>query len=146
MYDVVVATSRHSSIAGGHSANLWIWFGNRSLLPFPSQQKSWYQSWNLLRLKESLKGIIEVPVTVVTLTLLWLSNIVKPFYSGRAIAQAVSRWFPTAAARFRAQVLSCRICGGQSGRFSPSTSVSPANLYSPNCSTITLNYHQWLVQ
>jgi hypothetical protein len=34
---------------------------------------------------------------------------------GRAIAQAVSRRLPTAAARVRAQVRSCGICGGQSG-------------------------------
>jgi hypothetical protein len=34
---------------------------------------------------------------------------------GRAVAQAVSRWFPTAAARVRARVWSCGICGGQSG-------------------------------
>jgi hypothetical protein len=34
---------------------------------------------------------------------------------GRAIAQAVSRWFPTTAARVRSQVRSCGICGGQSG-------------------------------
>jgi hypothetical protein len=34
---------------------------------------------------------------------------------GRAIAQAVSRWLPTAAARVRSQVRSCGICGGQSG-------------------------------
>jgi hypothetical protein len=34
---------------------------------------------------------------------------------GRAIAQAVSRRFPTAAAQVRAQVRSCGICGGQSG-------------------------------
>jgi hypothetical protein len=43
---------------------------------------------------------------------------------GRAIAQAVSRWFPTAAARVRTQVRSCGICGGQSaqwGKFCPST-------------------------
>jgi hypothetical protein len=33
----------------------------------------------------------------------------------RAIAQAVSRWVPTAAARVRARVWSCGICGGQSG-------------------------------
>jgi hypothetical protein len=32
------------------------------------------------------------------------------------------------------------------GRFSPSTSVSPANLHSTNCSTITLIYHLGLVQ
>jgi hypothetical protein len=34
---------------------------------------------------------------------------------GRAIAQAVSRRLPTAAARVRARVWSCGICGGQSG-------------------------------
>jgi hypothetical protein len=34
---------------------------------------------------------------------------------GRAIAQAVSRWLSTAAARVRSQVRSCGICGGQSG-------------------------------
>jgi hypothetical protein len=33
---------------------------------------------------------------------------------GRAIAQEVSRRLPTAAARVRAQVMSCGICGGQS--------------------------------
>jgi hypothetical protein len=35
-------------------------------------------------------------------------------YRGRAIAQAVSRWCPTAEARVQAQVRSCGICGGQS--------------------------------
>jgi hypothetical protein len=34
---------------------------------------------------------------------------------GRAIAQAVSRWLPTAAARVRARVWSSGICGGHSG-------------------------------
>jgi hypothetical protein len=34
---------------------------------------------------------------------------------GRAIAQAVSRWLPTAAARVGARVWSCGICGGQIG-------------------------------
>jgi hypothetical protein len=33
----------------------------------------------------------------------------------RAVAQAVSRWLPTAAARVRARVWSCGICGGQRG-------------------------------
>jgi hypothetical protein len=40
------------------------------------------------------------------------------------IAQAVSRRLPTAAARIRAQVRTYVICGGQSGRFSPRTSIS----------------------
>jgi hypothetical protein len=34
---------------------------------------------------------------------------------GRAIAQAVSHEFPTAAARVRYQVMSCKICGGYRG-------------------------------
>jgi hypothetical protein len=34
---------------------------------------------------------------------------------GSCIIQAVSRWLPTAAVCFRAQVRSCEICGGQSG-------------------------------
>jgi hypothetical protein len=42
-------------------------------------------------------------------------NVYKPSGKGRAIAQAVSRWLPTAAARVRARVWSCGICGGQSG-------------------------------
>jgi hypothetical protein len=55
--------------------------------------------------------------------------------------------FPTAAAWVRAQVRSCGICGGQSGtegRFSPSTSVSPANSHSTDCSTLI--QHPGLVQ
>jgi hypothetical protein len=38
-----------------------------------------------------------------------------PLVHGSTIAQAVSRWFPTAATRDRAWVRSCGICGGQSG-------------------------------
>jgi hypothetical protein len=34
---------------------------------------------------------------------------------GRAIAQAVSRWLPTAADRVRSRAWSSGICGGQSG-------------------------------
>jgi hypothetical protein len=34
---------------------------------------------------------------------------------GRAIAQAVSRWLPTAAAKVRSRVWWSGICGGQSG-------------------------------
>jgi hypothetical protein len=35
--------------------------------------------------------------------------------SGRAIAQAVSRWLPTAVARVQTLAWSSGICGGQSG-------------------------------
>jgi hypothetical protein len=62
--------------------------------------------------------------------------------AGRAIAQAVSRWLPTAAARVRARVRKYWICGGQSvtgERFS-------ANLHSTDCPTVTLTHHLGLVQ
>jgi hypothetical protein len=68
---------------------------------------------------------------------------------GRAIAQAVSGWLDTEADTVRARVWSCGICGGESGsggKFSPSTSVSPANFHSTICSTITIIYHLGLVQ
>jgi hypothetical protein len=39
----------------------------------------------------------------------------EPFTYGRAIAQPVSHWLPTAAAQVRARVRSCGICRGQSG-------------------------------
>jgi hypothetical protein len=35
-------------------------------------------------------------------------------FQGRAVAQAVSRWFPTAAARVCVRA-ACGVCGGQSG-------------------------------
>jgi hypothetical protein len=35
--------------------------------------------------------------------------------NGRAIAEAVSRWLPTAAARVQSRVWLSGICGGQSG-------------------------------
>jgi hypothetical protein len=56
----------------------------------------------------------------------------QSFRIGHAIAQAVSCWLPTAAAQVQIQVWSCGICDGQKwhwGRFSPRTSVSPANLH-----------------
>jgi hypothetical protein len=40
---------------------------------------------------------------------------IKHIAKGRAVAQAVSRWLPTAAARVRSRVWSSGICGRQSG-------------------------------
>jgi hypothetical protein len=55
----------------------------------------------------------------------------KQIVLGRAIAQAVSRQVPITAARFRALVRSCRICGCQSGTGAGFSRVlpfdSPAN-------------------
>jgi hypothetical protein len=46
-----------------------------------------------------------------------IRNVVLSEYRiiGRAIAEAVSRWLPTAAARVQSRVLSSGICFGQSG-------------------------------
>jgi hypothetical protein len=47
---------------------------------------------------------------------------------GRAIAQAVSRWLPTATSRVRARVWSCGIGGGQSGAGAGFLQVLPSPL------------------
>jgi hypothetical protein len=64
---------------------------------------------------------------------------------GRAIAQAVSRWLPTAAVRGSKPDLGMWDLWWVKvalGRFSPSTSVFPAIVVrSTNYSTITLMYH-----
>jgi hypothetical protein len=87
----------------------------------------------------------------------WVNLQIEEFYNsftkyrarGRAIAQAVSRWLPTAAARGSSLGLvmwDLWWTKWRWGRFSPSTSVSSANLHSTNCSTITLIYHLGFVQ
>jgi hypothetical protein len=64
---------------------------------------------------------------------------------GRTIAQAVSRWLPTAAVRGSKPDLGMWDLWWNKvvlGRFSPSTSVSPAIVvHSTNYSTVTLIYH-----
>jgi hypothetical protein len=65
-------------------------------------------------------------------------------FNGHAIAQAVSRWLPIVAARGSSAGLvmwDLWWTKWRRGRFSTSTSVSPANLYSTNCSRILLIYH-----
>jgi hypothetical protein len=67
---------------------------------------------------------------------------------GRAIAEAISHWFPITAARVRVQIRSFGICDRRSGTgagFLLSTSISPANSHSTNCSKIII-YHPGLVQ
>jgi hypothetical protein len=64
------------------------------------------------------------------------------------ILTKLSYIIPTAAARVRSRVWSSWICVDKVAlsRFSQSTSVSPANIHSTYCSTITLTYHLGLVQ
>jgi hypothetical protein len=65
--------------------------------------------------------------------------------TGRAIAQA---GFPQRRPGFKPGSSHVRFCDGQKwcwGRFSPSTSVSLANLHSTNFSTSTITYHPGLV-
>jgi hypothetical protein len=61
-------------------------------------------------------------------------------FEGRAIAQAVSRWLPTAAARVRARVCLWDLwwTKWRWGRFSPSILVSPANVHSTKFSILTI--------
>jgi hypothetical protein len=77
----------------------------------------------------------------------------KTFYAGttstlgRAIAQVVSRRLPTAAARVRAQIRSCGICGGQRGtgaallrvlRFPLSILIPPTDPHSSSSGACTI--------
>jgi hypothetical protein len=60
-----------------------------------------------------------------------------------AISVVVSRWLPIAAARVRARLRSCGICGEQSGSgstFSLGTQVSYDN-YSRDFSTLIITHH-----
>jgi hypothetical protein len=45
--------------------------------------------------------------------ILLASSVALTLAQGRAVAQAFSRWLPTAAVCVRAQVKSCGSCGGQ---------------------------------
>jgi hypothetical protein len=68
---------------------------------------------------------------------------------GRAIAQAVVAGFPPRRLGFKpgsshVGFVVDKVAMGQV--FSPSTSVSPVNLYSTSYSTITITYHPGLVQ
>jgi hypothetical protein len=68
---------------------------------------------------------------------------------GRAVAQAVSRWLPTAAAWVRTQVRLCVICGGQCGTEASFLRVLRFPLpilIPPYCSTLIIIYHPGLVQ
>jgi hypothetical protein len=60
---------------------------------------------------------------------------------GHVIAQAVSHWLPTAAAR--AQVRSSGICCGKSGRLSPSNSVSLADHHSTKFSILIITRERY---
>jgi hypothetical protein len=67
---------------------------------------------------------------------------------GRAIAQAVSRRLPTAAARVRSQVRSCGICGGQSGTGADFLNVLrlPLPIFIPPAASTLIIYRPGLVQ
>jgi hypothetical protein len=86
-------------------------------------------------------------ITQVSIT--QLLTLVRWQLKDRAIAQAVSRWLPIAGAQVGARFWGMWISWWRKwlwGRFSPSTSVSPANLHSTNCSTITTIYYLGLVR
>jgi hypothetical protein len=57
---------------------------------------------------EAIPGKYTIETAVVS------ENITRNKETGRAVAQTVSRWLPTAAARVRVRE-ACGVCGGQSG-------------------------------
>jgi hypothetical protein len=69
-----------------------------------------------------------------------MSRVVTVIF-GRAIAKAFSLWLPTAAARVPIRTGMCSLWRTKRhwGKFSPSTSVSPANHHSTRFSIIILN-------
>jgi hypothetical protein len=78
-----------------------------------------YRSWRNVRHRHYVTQIQETitKFTQMNCALLyevWAKEWTNSYW-GRAIAQVVNRRLPTTAARVRAQVSSCGICGGQSG-------------------------------
>jgi hypothetical protein len=92
--------------------------------------------------------VIDIPVNIKERDL--LAGQLTASQEGHAIVQAISRWLPTAAARVQTRVYShVRFVVDKVALeqvFSPSTSVSLANLHSTKFSTITITYHLGLVQ
>jgi hypothetical protein len=80
---------------------------------FKSYQMQW-RTWTLTA-KEScrMQVLYNAEYSLLMVFNSWL--ILLSYHPGRAIAEAVSRWLPTAAARVQSQVWSSGICGGQSG-------------------------------
>jgi hypothetical protein len=117
----------------------------------PSKKPGWKQvagDWVLARI---ILSTVKMEATYSSGTSIWLSTDYTALHhtADRAIAQAVSRWLPTAAARGSRPgrvMWDLEWTKWRWGRFSPSTSVSPANLHSTNFSTITIIYHPGLVQ
>jgi hypothetical protein len=60
-------------------------------------------------------GVVQDSIFWFSFLCFLLTKLINCYSYGRAIAQAVSRRFPTAAARVRAQVRSCGICSEKSG-------------------------------
>jgi hypothetical protein len=57
---------------------------------------------------------LEIVFQITTLVRLFCESSVFHIYLGLAVAQVVSRWLPTAAARVRVRA-ACGVCGGKSG-------------------------------
>jgi hypothetical protein len=66
-------------------------------------------------LRIDIRAIVRLEVLSQISDLIWNQEHDLLFCKGRAIAQAVSRWLSTAAARVRTRVWSNGICRGQSG-------------------------------
>jgi hypothetical protein len=135
----------------------------QKVVQFPTVTCSWWRWWTVFHKNNSLinqlvnefhlwspklhlpcsekSSMAPVPSQFSPVHILMLSFVmlVRLVLRSCGIAQAGSRWLPTAVARVRSHFRSCRICGGQSdtGR------IYPTNSHSASCSKFTdHHYHR----
>jgi hypothetical protein len=123
----------------------WLLDGQQIQVKDASRGFEWSEIWSsnnflcivlLASLDQSVKGHLK-------------HDMLPLFQWGCAIAQAVSRWLPTVAARVRSRGLvmwDLWWTNWRWGRFSPRASASPVNLHSTNSFTIIIIYHLGLLQ
>jgi hypothetical protein len=109
---VIGAAERLPYLIIHSQANLSVRRRPRDVICFTRSYNLWRPIQALLPQTNLINQLIAQQPASFSLT---ISPVGKGIVKGRAIAQAVSRWLPTAAARVRARVWSSGICGGQSG-------------------------------
>jgi hypothetical protein len=99
------------------------------------------------RAKEASNAVVSADVseTLTAITVIVDYHLVE----GHVVVQVVSRWFPTAEARVRAWVKSCRLCGRQRSTAAGFLRVLRFPLpliHSANCPAVITIYHPGLIK